>query len=53
MARYGEGDPRWIVEERPDALNVNNWHWYESSFYKTFIMVFVLLHSTYNVIFTK
>jgi activator of HSP90 ATPase len=24
------GDPRWIVEERPDATNVNNWHWKES-----------------------
>lgn len=29
MARWGEGDPRWIVEERPDATNVNNWHWTE------------------------
>nr|CAD2188739.1 unnamed protein product [Meloidogyne enterolobii] len=29
MARWGEGDPRWIVEERPDATNVNNWHWVE------------------------
>ncbi|CAB0014342.1 unnamed protein product [Nesidiocoris tenuis] len=29
MARWGEGDPRWIVEERPDAVNVNNWHWTE------------------------
>lgn len=29
MARWGEGDPRWIVEERPDAINVNNWHWTE------------------------
>lgn len=29
MARWGEGDPRWIVEERPDAINVNNWHWVE------------------------
>ncbi|KAG7272611.1 hypothetical protein CRUP_033120 [Coryphaenoides rupestris] len=27
MARWGEGDPRWIVEERSDATNVNNWHW--------------------------
>jgi len=27
MAKWGEGDPRWIVEERPDAKNVNNWHW--------------------------
>ena len=27
MAKWGEGDPRWIVEERADAVNVNNWHW--------------------------
>ena len=32
MARWGEGDPRWIVEEREDAKNVNNWHWYEPIF---------------------
>jgi len=31
MARWGEGDPRWIVEERPDAKNVNNWHWTEKN----------------------
>lgn len=30
MAKWGEGDPRWIVENRPDAHNVNNWHWRES-----------------------
>ncbi|KRX50429.1 Activator of 90 kDa heat shock protein ATPase -like protein 1 [Trichinella britovi] len=29
MALWGQGDPRWIVEERPDATNVNNWHWTE------------------------
>lgn len=29
MAKWGQGDPRWIVEERPDATNVNNWHWAE------------------------
>ncbi|KAM4522859.1 activator of 90 kDa heat shock protein ATPase homolog 1-like isoform 2-T2 [Odontesthes bonariensis] len=29
MARWGEGDPRWIVEQRADATNVNNWHWTE------------------------
>jgi len=29
MAKWGQGDPRWIVEERPDATNVNNWHWSE------------------------
>uniref|UniRef100_A0A8C8WC02 Activator of Hsp90 ATPase AHSA1-like N-terminal domain-containing protein n=1 Tax=Panthera leo TaxID=9689 RepID=A0A8C8WC02_PANLE len=29
MARWGQGDPRWIVEEREDGTNVNNWHWTE------------------------
>jgi hypothetical protein len=28
MAKWGQGDPRWIVENRPDAVNVNNWHWW-------------------------
>lgn len=28
---FSIGDPRWIVEERPDATNVNNWHWKESN----------------------
>ena len=27
MAKWGEGDPRWIVEHRDDGKNVNNWHW--------------------------
>lgn len=27
MAKWGQGDPRWIVEEREDGTNVNNWHW--------------------------
>ena len=31
MAKWGEGDPRWIVEDRPDAVNVNNWHWTEKN----------------------
>ncbi|XP_064623196.1 activator of 90 kDa heat shock protein ATPase homolog 1-like [Lineus longissimus] len=31
MAKWGEGDPRWIVEERPDAANPNNWHWTEKN----------------------
>lgn len=31
MAKWGCGDPRWIVEERPDAVNVNNWHWTEKN----------------------
>jgi activator of HSP90 ATPase len=31
MAKWGEGDPRWICEERADATNVNNWHWTEKN----------------------
>ncbi|CAN4109099.1 unnamed protein product [Withania somnifera] len=30
MARIGEGDKRWIVEDRPDGTNVHNWHWAET-----------------------
>ncbi|KAL9676647.1 hypothetical protein QQ045_004863 [Rhodiola kirilowii] len=30
MAKLGEGDKRWIVEERPDGANVHNWHWAET-----------------------
>lgn len=29
MARVGEGDPRWLVQDRVDGTNVNNWHWTE------------------------
>ena len=29
MAKLGAGDPRWIVEDRKDGINVNNWHWTE------------------------
>jgi activator of HSP90 ATPase len=29
MAKFGEGDKRWIVEERADGTNVHNWHWAE------------------------
>jgi len=29
MAKFGEGDPRWIVQERQDGQNVNAWHWEE------------------------
>ncbi|CAM8969792.1 unnamed protein product [Rhodiola kirilowii] len=28
--KLGEGDKRWIVEERPDGANVHNWHWAET-----------------------
>ena len=27
MAKIGEGDERWIVKERADGANCNNWHW--------------------------
>mmetsp|Transcript_30775 Transcript_30775/g.76829 ORF Transcript_30775/g.76829 Transcript_30775/m.76829 type:complete len:439 (+) Transcript_30775:146-1462(+) len=27
MAKFGEGDGRWIVKEREDGQNCNNWHW--------------------------
>jgi activator of HSP90 ATPase len=30
MALKGHGDPRWIVENREDGKNVNNWHWTET-----------------------
>eukprot|EP01064_Diplonema_japonicum_P007431 TRINITY_DN1505_c1_g1_i1.p1 TRINITY_DN1505_c1_g1~~TRINITY_DN1505_c1_g1_i1.p1 ORF type:complete len:486 (+),score=95.35 TRINITY_DN1505_c1_g1_i1:57-1460(+) len=29
MAQVGKGDPRWIVTDRTDGANVNNWHWTE------------------------
>merc|ERR1719313_257775 len=31
MAKWGEGDERWIVEERKDGANVNGWHWSATS----------------------
>lgn len=31
MAKLGEGDPRWKVEERADGKNVNAWHWTEKN----------------------
>jgi len=32
MALKGQEDPRWIVANREDGKNVNNWHWTESDF---------------------
>lgn len=29
MAKWGEGDSRWIVEDREDGKNVGAWHWEE------------------------
>ena len=37
MAKRGEGDPRWIVEERSDSHNVNNWHWKECGMYTKYL----------------
>ena len=30
-AKWEERDTRWIVEERADGVNVNAWHWQETS----------------------
>jgi len=30
MAKVGEGEPRWVVQNREDGKNVNNWHWAET-----------------------
>lgn len=29
MAEWGKGDERWIVQDREDGVNVNQWHWSE------------------------
>eukprot|EP01113_Clastostelium_recurvatum_P036026 TRINITY_DN5083_c0_g1_i1.p1 TRINITY_DN5083_c0_g1~~TRINITY_DN5083_c0_g1_i1.p1 ORF type:complete len:337 (+),score=105.01 TRINITY_DN5083_c0_g1_i1:57-1067(+) len=34
MAKVGEGDPRWLVENRADGRNVNAWHWEEKDIMK-------------------
>jgi len=34
MAKWGEGDSRWIVQERDDGSNVNGWHWQERNLFK-------------------
>eukprot|EP01129_Flabellula_baltica_P007711 TRINITY_DN3013_c0_g2_i2.p1 TRINITY_DN3013_c0_g2~~TRINITY_DN3013_c0_g2_i2.p1 ORF type:complete len:333 (+),score=77.93 TRINITY_DN3013_c0_g2_i2:155-1153(+) len=31
MAKIGESDERWIVQNRSDGKNVGNWHWSERS----------------------
>lgn len=36
MARWSEGDPRWIVDHREDGKNVNGWHWCASGFSPVF-----------------
>lgn len=32
MAKWGEGDPRWLVSSREDGRNVGGWHWTEKSY---------------------
>lgn len=32
MAAWGQGDPRWIVDDLGDGgKNVNGWHWQEKN----------------------
>jgi activator of HSP90 ATPase len=31
MAEWGKRDDRWIVENREDGQNVNQWHWSEKN----------------------
>jgi activator of HSP90 ATPase len=31
MARWGERDARWVVQEREDGSNVRGWHWEEKN----------------------
>lgn len=33
MAKVGEGDARWLVQDRVDGKNVGNWHWTEKSLF--------------------
>lgn len=32
MAEWGKGDPRWIVEERPDGKKINNIYFIKINF---------------------
>lgn len=36
MALWGKGDQRWIVSERDDGTNVNQWHWNEKNINDSF-----------------
>lgn len=31
MAKVGEGDQRWLVDQKEDGKNVGNWHWSETN----------------------
>jgi activator of HSP90 ATPase len=33
MAKVGEGEARWLVQDRADGKNVGNWHWTEKSLF--------------------
>lgn len=51
MAKYGEGDKRWIVEDRPDGANVHNWHWSETDCFewsKTLLSNLLTNHTILN-----
>ncbi|KAF5397126.1 Activator of heat shock protein ATPase [Paragonimus heterotremus] len=49
MAKWGQGDPRWIVEERADAKNVNNWHWTEKNATQWSIEMIKKIFATFHV----
>lgn len=58
MARFGEEDPRWIVQDREDGANVNGWHWVEKNYFgeyrrrrkRTLYVYMYVLVFTYTVI---
>ena len=49
MAKWGEGDPRWIVEQRADSHNVNNWHWKEVGEYQKNLNIFKTIENSNRV----
>lgn len=61
MAKVGEGDPRWLVKNREDGKNVNNWHWSEKDLFSwakdklfTLFTDFVIIdNDTMNVVIPK
>ncbi|KHN44922.1 Activator of 90 kDa heat shock protein ATPase like 1 [Glycine soja] len=55
MAKFGEGDKRWIVAERP-GTNVHNWHWSETNcldwsktFFSNLLSNLPILHGEANL----
>ncbi|CAJ1967409.1 unnamed protein product [Sphenostylis stenocarpa] len=60
MAKFGEGDKRWIVTERPDGTNVHNWHWAETNclqwsrtFFRTLFADVAVTHGDLSVTVRK